>query len=615
MSEAGSAASVTSPRTGTSQYPWLPLAPFLLLPATLLLPQQGRPLGIGAVLLVSALTWIKRAVRGRRTPAPLLPRACADGEVGAWELCLLAFVAAVAVAYLVVGSHFTGLIYMDGAYYYGVARHIALTGRFEEPIVWHFLNPPETLVHAPFDYWGGMTSLLLVPPLVLFGASPRTANLTMSAISAATVLAFWYLVCVALPLRYRATQLLGLALFAFSPAMNLYRFQPESVVVAQLFILLALIAFARRWFAAAIVCGFCILLTRGDGGVLFALITGAVLVEASRPVRGQVRLPWQLVLITGACLATYLGWSVASFGTLTPPATSAVPFLRNYWEVYHYGVTRNVSWTDLLGRIDRAYVLDRMWLGLDSLRRVPFVPLLDAWLLLALLAAPVLFIQRRQRECGICVLALASYWLVVFASGVGFAPVRTPHVFTPLLVLSGALGLDALCGAVDRWMTRPNTPGMAPWLAEAMLGAGCALLLIRVPALQHVRYRLGASIAVQQDLPKLDAILQGQPVASNRAVDIVAYTQSPSVSIPTNGDRALAAVIARYGVRWLVIFGPLRPSAGPTVVPAPNALGTVLVTGHAQLDRFKLERVHVEGNLPAVIRVLPAIQDDATHPQ
>jgi hypothetical protein len=90
-----------------------------------------------------------------------------------------------------------------------------------------------------------MTSLILVPPLMLFGATPRTAFVTMSVVSAASVFAFWYLVCFALPLRHRATQLLALVLFALSPAMDAFRFQTESIAVAQLFIVLSLIALYR----------------------------------------------------------------------------------------------------------------------------------------------------------------------------------------------------------------------------------------------------------------------------------------------------------------------------------------------------------------------------------
>src|SRR5215510_1467965 len=47
----------------------------------------------------------------------------------------------------------------DAAYYLGVARYMARTGRFEENIVWHFLGRPDSVFHRPFNYWQGLTSL------------------------------------------------------------------------------------------------------------------------------------------------------------------------------------------------------------------------------------------------------------------------------------------------------------------------------------------------------------------------------------------------------------------------------------------------------------------------
>src|SRR5580765_8298813 len=114
----------------------------------------------------------------------LLFRTDNDRLSHAMSFFLFLFVLVVGAAYGDIACRIAGISQNDGAYYYGVARHIAVSGRFEEPIVWHFIRPPETIVHAPFDYWGCMTSLLLVPSLMLFGANTRTAFVTMSAITA-----------------------------------------------------------------------------------------------------------------------------------------------------------------------------------------------------------------------------------------------------------------------------------------------------------------------------------------------------------------------------------------------------------------------------------------------
>src|SRR5881296_3116285 len=137
----------------------------------------------------------------------------------------------------------------------------------------------------------------------------------MSAISALSVIVFWYLVCVAWPLHHRVAQALALAFFAFSPAMVRYRFQPESIVLAELLVIAALVALCRRRLVLVVLCGFCIFLARGDGVILFGLLSLAALVEA----RSEGR-PLSPLVVTGiACATTYVAWCVFAFGTLTPP--------------------------------------------------------------------------------------------------------------------------------------------------------------------------------------------------------------------------------------------------------------------------------------------------------
>lgn len=522
-----------------------------------------------------------------------------SARVGLWELCLLAFVVIVAMLYCVIALRFVGIIYADGAYYYGVARHMALTGRFEEPIVWHFLSPPDHILHAPFDYWGGMTSLLLVPALAIFGATPTTAILTMAAISAAAVLAFWYLVCIALPLRYRATQLLAIVLFAFSPAMNLYRFQPESITVAQLFIVLSVIAYCRQQLALSVLFGFCLALTRGDGVILFALILVAALLRAR--VSGARRV-LALGAVGGACIASYVIWSFVAFGTPTPPAAQLVPFLSSYWEVYNYDVPRTrLSVSVLRERLTGTYILARLRLGFETLRSIPFVPLGDLWLGLGLLALPAALWHRAGAKLLIWVLCFGGYLGVVLISGPGFAPVRTPYTFTPLLVLAGAFGLDEILAQLDRWITR-RSPRARTVLLAATEVAVCALFFAKLAVFQNMPYDVGATLAIQKDLPKLDEILQGGPVISNRSFDVAAFTRSPSVSIPANGIAAVQAVIERYGVRWLVLFNP--PKKRPFKPRFKrNPFEELASLGWTDVGPFRIEEAHIESPLPAVYRV------------
>src|SRR5712692_3957164 len=137
----------------------------------------------------------------------LLARQAPQRRMGTmWRRFLLVITLCLCAHYLAVGWVAVGNLDNDAAYYYGVARHIATTGRYEEPIIWQYLNPPATLIHRPFDYWQGLTALLLVPWLALFGATHHVALVTMAVISGLGLLAFYYLTVFALPLRHAWVQ-------------------------------------------------------------------------------------------------------------------------------------------------------------------------------------------------------------------------------------------------------------------------------------------------------------------------------------------------------------------------------------------------------------------------
>jgi hypothetical protein len=305
-----------------------------------------------------------------------------------------------------------------------------------------------------------------VPPLAVFGATPRVAFLTMSAISAAGLLAFWYLICVALPLRHRPTQLLALVIFALSPAMDVYRFQPESTSVVQLFLLAALIALCRRRSILAVGLGFGIFLARGDGLILFSLIVLAALgQQATRGAPGR-RGVCGVLLVGFACLAAYSLWSYGSFGTLTPPGPQRLPFLARYWQVFDFGTPPERFSGRLLERFTYAYVVARVHAAVRTLRSIPFAPLLDWWLALALVPALGLLRRGLRPESLVWLIGFAGYFLVVIASGPGFAPFRAPHTFTPLVVLAGALGFDAILGGLAGWTARADTAAAPPASSE-----------------------------------------------------------------------------------------------------------------------------------------------------
>lgn len=581
------------------------MLPFALLPLTWVLPTHQQTLASILILLAAILTWaVMGFSSGKPGASAVLARSRRDGRIGAWERLLLAFVVAASAAYVVVGWRLHEITFNDGAYYYGVARHMARTGRFEEPIVWHFLHQPDTILHAPFDYWGCLTSLLLLPPMLVFGATLTTAFLTMSVIAALTLLAFWYLVCVALPLRYCATQLIALVVFAFTPAMDVYRFQPESIPVAQLFTLLALIAFCLRRSVAAVLCGFCILLARGDGLILFVLIFLGVLFREWRDGDGRRRRLWLAAFTGCACVGLYVLWSFVSFGTLTPPAPQKLPFLSVYKIVFDFDVSHERSWRQLLSWFTWDYLRWRMAFAAKAVRAIPFTPAFDWWLVLAMV--PVLNLFRRQAlpQSLIWVLCFGGYVFVAWVSGPGFAPARAPYTFTPLIIVAGALGMDTILMWLHAWSER----GSYVRAKTAFLGAGALaltfLFLVRLPVLQNL-YKY-SNLPYQENLQLLAPALGSDPVATNIPWYMIAYTDSPAISIPLNGEAAIEAALTQYQIRWMVIFQfPLRWSKSrKDMFGASRPVFYGILDGtRTRIGRFELKPISVPGVIPAVYRV------------
>ena len=104
---------------------------------------------------------------------------------------------------------------------------------------------------------------------------------------------------------------------------------------------------------------------------------------------------------------------------------------------------------------------------------------------------------------------------------------------------------------------------------------------------------------VRAELARIDGLLQGEPVASNVPWYVIAYTRSPAVSIPSNGEAAIGAVLERYGVRWMVIFPDALPRLGPD---SARIVLPLLAGSRTRLDRAALTRVPVAAP-QAVFRV------------
>jgi hypothetical protein len=528
--------------------------PLALLPSTLLLSPAHAVWVVPALFVASALGLCLSEVRASR-PGPgrtlLLPglgrSEAATSRVGGWEIGGLLFCLCATGWYFVVAWHSEGSADNDAAYYFGVARHIVNTGRFEEPLVWHFLAPPASVQHSPFDYWQGLTSIVLLPTMALFGPSSRVALLTMAAVAGASLLLLWYLVAIAAPMRHRLAQAVALVTFAASPSLKYFRFDTETVPVFHVALLLALVALARGRVLLAACAAFCLYLTRGDGIVLCCLIWGACCF-ALRSSQGTIpirRALWLLGTI-GLLLASHAALCMVLYGVPVPPGARAGARLAHYLDLYRWGSAPSpLPWA---ARFHASTLAPRVWMAWDNLRTIPFVPQQALFAGLSLLLG---WRGARWSLTGLVwFLLFVGSGLVAIAAGILFSPARTLYTMAPLAVLLVAAAIDQLLGHLERWQRHSPRPRV---LLLLLMAAVLALVGLPLSGLRPYDLRPRGFPGLEDNLRQLQPFLGGGVVASMHPFSVIAVTDSPAVMIPAGDGRMIEQAFQRYRVRWLVL--------------------------------------------------------------
>ncbi len=574
------------------------LAPLALLPV---LPPgpPGSFVVPGLVIFSAGSLHAWRTSLRRTEPGGLLWPTGTMRGIDPWKGLLLLIAIWASLSQLVTAFHSVAEgMDNDANYYLGVARYMAMHHAFKEPIVWHFLAPPADLVHPPGDYWGPMTATLLSLPMMLFGANGTVAMLTVSAVAGLTNVLFWYVVCFALPLRHRITQLVAVLLFVFSERVAPIRIQTESGVFFHLFILLALLFVCQRRGVLALVAAFCAMLTRGDGIVSLAIV-GAVMAMQSLqegPI-GERRL--RRLFAAGLCVAAvYLTWTYASFGKPFPPATEMTPRLGDYFDVYDWQPEHRRPLVGFEHRFTWHYLVERWGLFLDGFHRYPFFKADDLWLGLGALAGLLCLRPKRHwREVLVFLLALPGYYAVVWASGAAYHNWRTAMEVLPMFVLVGAIGFDLVLSTLRRLLW----PSKRVLFLGTLTVATALVAWIAVLALAGLRpyeAHTTGQPSNGEDLA-LSQFLDGAAVATDYPWRIIAFTNSPAVSVPTDGAQAIEEVLKKYHVHYLVLFDKPGPFWWRQSREVASALFRDLPPG---LGSLKVERVAFGGS-PAVFRV------------
>jgi hypothetical protein len=466
--------------------------------------------------------------------------------LGPFEMSLIGFCLLVLIIYVQIGAQAEGNFQNDSAYYFGVAKFMARTAKFEEPIVWHFLRKPAKVPTLPFDYWGGLTSVFLAPFLAIFGRTQHVANTVMAAISGFSVALFGYLVAVERLVKNRVVAVALLVGFALAPELAGYRFDTETVPLYQFLILLTLLLAMRgRWASASLAAGL-LYHVRPDAAFATLLVWAWAIAHARRS-GGLGRV----LSVQAGLVAVTLGYGLLAFGRPFGVRGIAVRLPIQIF-LYRWGAIHQVNL--IASRLGEGYVATRMGIVVRTLADV--VP--GGAVLLTLIATAGVATLWEARRDGVVrtlvwCLGLPCAMAIGIASGPMYAPWRTLHPVIPLVMLSGGCALDSLMRVV--WRQRAST-----WLKR--LGATGLASAVGVTVVWHLSlygYRAGAAIEpAMQELRKLNGALHGEVVASNVPWYVIANTDSPSVSIPIDGPKAVQEVLKKYHARWIVLAGNTR---------------------------------------------------------
>ncbi|MCS6857761.1 MAG: hypothetical protein NZM37_08630, partial [Sandaracinaceae bacterium] len=471
----------------------------------------------------------------------------------------------------------------DDAYYYALARRIARTGRFDEPIVWHLLTLPEKAIHPAFDYWQPLPSLALVPSFLVFGDQIEVATWTMVFFS---LLSIWLFALVLIRSRVIATQpfqIFALLAFTWSPAMPLFRFRVESPVFCQIAWLLTLLAFIKERFALAALFAFFAAFARTDSLLPILLIWLLLLLFSLRKVawtrfwrKAPAWLP--VVGVMFACFAFYVSIHLFRFGEPLPPGARLAPALSCIEELFEWNPMRKplspIGW--LKARLDQATLSHAFEVlkgllsgGAYVFRGEPLIEILGVGMVvvfLMLLTKRSFSIAEKVYTISV-VMALCGSFLLALGAPAVFSPNRTLQSLVPFYVVASVGTIERLVfwlwKALERLRSNESTPSFSVDLTKVSCSLMFFLSLGRFESKIHLppSYDTFAMKRIEE----LTSAMGSDVIATNFPLWLVP-SGATAVLFPYQDDATRLMVLERYRPSWLLLHTPPHPIWGPRAV-------------------------------------------------
>ena len=282
------------------------------------------------------------------------------------------------------------------AYYYAVGAQQLNTGHgFDEPFIWNFLDPPESVPHPGYFYWMPLTAVLGWLGLVLFGDSFGALQAPSVLISALLPLLAY---AIAWDLTHKQRHAVLAGLLAVFPGFYAHVLVlPDNFAPFALAGSLCLWAVGRGlaggklpWFGLAGLAAGVGHLARADGLLLLGIAMATAIgqaVPAVRPDRAK-REPvstWlgSVALVLGGYLLVMAPWFLRNWvvsGTPLPGTGTGTIFLTTYDDLFAYGRPLTLQnyldwgWGEILRSKAQALWLNlqRLWLENLLIFLLPF---------------------------------------------------------------------------------------------------------------------------------------------------------------------------------------------------------------------------------------------------
>lgn len=456
------------------------------------------------------------------------------------------------------------------AYYYAVGAEQLHAGQgFQEPFVWNYLDPPESVPHAGYLYWMPLTAILGWLGLALLGDSFTALQVPFVLISALLPLVTY---AIAWDLTHKQRHAVLAGLLAVFPG-----FYAHVLVLPDNFAPFALAGSVCLWAAgrglrdrkplwfglAGLAAGFGHL-TRADG----LLLLGIALTAATAQVLPRVRSgsggqepgrTWlaSVALVLGGYLVVMGPWFLRNwmvFGTPLPGAGTRTMFLTTYDDMFAYGRPLTLQgylewgWGEILGSKAQALWLNlqRLWVENLLIFLLPFSAL-GLWAL------------RRERLLWpfflyLPLLFISMTFIFTFPGARG-GLFHSGGALLPFLFAAAGPGLEA----VLRWAAR-RFRGWHVHRAWRVFASGLVGLAVLVTALALWRSGVYNGAWNQRDrgYAEIEEWLSGQDVGRSivmvgNAPGFVWHTGHMAIAIPNEPLDTILEVAGRYDARYLVL--------------------------------------------------------------